>query len=62
LFYDLAPAKVVSGVVRCQHGSRLGLTWLPAAGLLILAIIADVLHYIAKIDDLFVQMCDYQPA
>jgi hypothetical protein len=60
LAYNAALVLVVLGITLYHHPSFGGLTWQPVAGLLLMAVIANVLYCAAYVADIFVQMSDYQ--
>jgi hypothetical protein len=62
LAYNAALVLVVLGITLYHHASLSTLTWQPVAGLMLMAVIANVLYCAAYVADIFVQMSDYQQA
>jgi hypothetical protein len=60
LAYNAALVLVVIGITLYHHPALGGLAWQPVAGLLLMAVIANVLYCAAYMADIFVQMSDYQ--
>jgi hypothetical protein len=62
LAYNAALVLFVLGITLYHRASLSTLTWQPVAGLLLMAVIANVLYCAAYVADIFVQMSDYQQA
>ncbi len=62
LAYNAVLALVVLSITMYHQASWSALTWQPIAGLLLMAMIANVLYCAAYAADIFVQMSDYQQA
>lgn len=60
--YNAVLALVVVGAYLTDRSSGGALTWPALAGLLLAAVVANVLYCAAYAVDLFLQVSDYQPA
>jgi ABC-type enterochelin transport system permease subunit len=62
LIYNAALGIFVLGFALYHRASLSALTWQPVAGLMLAAVVANLLYCSAYVADIFVQMSDYQQA